>query len=80
VEAVVVITPAMVETVAQAVVLPVGMMAFQRQVVLQLAVKVTLAEIQMAQLEVHTELPEAVVLAQLVRMGNHLMVAVVAVV
>jgi hypothetical protein len=53
------------------------MMVFQKRVALQLAARDLLAEIQMAQLEVHMELLGVVVLVQLVRMVNHLMVAMV---
>jgi hypothetical protein len=54
------ITLVMVEMVVLAAVLLVVMMAFQKQVVLQLAVKDLLAVIQTAQLEVRMELPEVV--------------------
>jgi hypothetical protein len=74
---VVAITPVMVEMVVLAAEQLVAMMAFQRQAALQLAVKVLLAEIQMAQLEVHTELPEVVEQVPQDKMGNHLMVAMV---
>jgi hypothetical protein len=74
---VVAITPVMVEMVVLAAEQLVAMMVFQRQAALQQAVKVMLAVIQMAQLEVHMELLEVVEQVPRVRMDKHLVVVMV---